>query len=205
MDGNSQEAMVEDQGTPKTQETSREKTQRSLSLSSSSSLPSASLTLNYDHCYIIANEKCMIEEHNCAHDWDESLDCNICRIQAKFEVCAEIWEEKIAELISDDYNEDHWIDVELHSEVSGRDDSDLKKRLETFHFLDCYLKAVTEHWSDGYPHSAHRTLMRLKKMIKNDISCLKQRYNLDSVVAFLSVEIEQEMLCMNLEAMDFYE
>ena len=62
MDGNSQEAMVEDQGTPKTQETSREKTQRSLSLSSSSSLSSASLTLNYDHCYIIANEKCMIEE-----------------------------------------------------------------------------------------------------------------------------------------------
>ena len=52
MDGNSQEATVE--------ETSRDKTQRSLS--SSSSLSTVSSTLNYDDCYIIANEKCMIEE-----------------------------------------------------------------------------------------------------------------------------------------------
>ena len=56
MDGNSQEATVE--------ETSRDKTQRSLSSSSSSSssLSTVSSTLNYDDCYIIANEKCMIEE-----------------------------------------------------------------------------------------------------------------------------------------------
>ena len=82
----------------------------------------------------------------------------------------------------------------------------MKKRLETFHFLDyCYLEAVTEHWSSGYPRSAHRFLMGLKKNTDNGISCLKQRYHLESIVEYLSVEIEREMLCMNLEAMDFYE
>ena len=33
-----------------------------LRLCSSSSLSTVSSTLNYDDCYIIANEKCMIEE-----------------------------------------------------------------------------------------------------------------------------------------------
>ena len=79
MDSDSHEAKVEDKGTPKTLETSSDKTQRSLSMSSFSSLSSASSTLDYDHCCIIANENCMIEEHDCALNWDEFLDCNICR------------------------------------------------------------------------------------------------------------------------------
>ena len=79
MDSDSHEAKVEDKGTPKTLETSSDKTQRSLSLSSFSSLSSASSTLDYDHCFIIANENGMIEEHDCARNWDDFLDCNICR------------------------------------------------------------------------------------------------------------------------------
>ena len=108
MDCNGQENLVEHQGAHKTLKSSREKNQRSLSSSSSSSSSSVSSTLNYDHCYIIANEKCMIEEHLC--EPDEYLDCTVCRYEAKFEVDAGIWEEKISELISDDYNEDHWTD-----------------------------------------------------------------------------------------------
>ena len=202
MDCDGQETMMEDQGAQITLRSSRENTKRSLSSSSSSSSSSVCSSLNYDHCYVIANEKCIIEEHLC--EADKNLDCTVCRYEAKFEVNARIWEERIAELISDDYNEDHWSDVELRGEVSGGDDSDLEKRLETFHFLDCYLEAITEHWREGYPRSAHRTLMALKKIIEKNISCLKQRYNLDSIVEFLTVEIEQEMMCMNLEGMDFF-
>ena len=43
---------------------------------------------------------------------DEYLDCTVCRYKSKLEVNAEIWAKKIAELISDDYNEGHWTDVE---------------------------------------------------------------------------------------------
>ena len=46
--------------------------------------------------------------------------------------------------------------------------------------------------------------MALKRIIENNISCLKQRYNLDSIVEYLSAEIEREMMCMDLEGMDFY-
>ena len=128
------------QGTHKTLQSSKEKTQRSsslsfsscLSLSSSSSLSFGSSSMNYDHCCIIANEKSMIEEHVC--ELDEYLECAVCCYETKFEVDARIWEEKIAKLISDDYNEDHWTDVELRGKVSGKDDSDLEKTTRNFSF-----------------------------------------------------------------------